>query len=182
MAEKKRVVVPFPDAGRATARDFRGRDSLAEAKTTEVPRESVLAMLDSIAPLGKDLEALLNVPDFVFPVGSEGEISFSSKESDTGAARAAGAILKGFPFPSSVPDYGIHMSSEGSSLFCTLVDRSRKIIVSAEVRNLESEEGSWKPFEFALRDALSAAESFKAAKTMFDFVVNKEGIIRAVKL
>jgi hypothetical protein len=181
MAENKGVVLPFPDAGKRAARGFRAQSALAE-KVGDVSRESCLATLSSFAPMGKEIEALLNVPESLYSVGGEDETSFSSVESDTGAARAASSLLRGFPFPSSLPDYGIHISNVGSSVFCTLVDRARKVIVTSEIRNLESEEGSWERFGLALKDAVSAAESYTKAKTPFDFVVNKEGVIRTVKL
>lgn len=182
MAENKGVVIPFPQSKGQQGRAFKGHLALAEEKGGDVTRETCIAILNTYAPMKKEMEELLAIPQMLFSVGKEGEASFSSREADTGTARAAAALLHGFPFPSTLPDYGIHISTKGSSVFCTLVDRSRKIVVTAEIRNLQSEEGSWAQFGLAVKDAVSTAESQSASNAKFDFVINKEGIIRSVKL
>ncbi len=178
LERKEGVVIPISRARQD--RGFRGKGELNEPRS-EIPKETCFAVLESEsrAQLGDSLKSLMNVPARLYAVPADGAVSYSS-EPERSIAKMAGAILRGFPLPTSLPDYGIHLSVQGSSLFCTLVDRSRKIIVQAEVSSQYSDSGSWSSFEYAVRDAVTQAESMQARSATFGYVINKGGIITVV--
>jgi hypothetical protein len=174
---KEGVVIPI---NRAREGGFRGQGTL-EDTGRQVPRGSCFAILEvhSRAPLDERVRELINAPESLFRVGGDLEASFSS-DRDIGIGRAAGALLNGLPIPEGLPDFGIHLSERGSSLFATIVDRSRKVIVQAEIGSQYSDSGSWSAFGHALDDALAQSETMTARKSRFGFVVNKGGIISVI--
>ncbi|MFN7991178.1 MAG: hypothetical protein U0R44_03390 [Candidatus Micrarchaeia archaeon] len=129
-----------------------------------------LERLNKIAPVDDGFIAMLGLPENLQRLGED----HFSTDPENGLYPVEGAINFGYPFPSSVPDFGILLSTKGSDLFCTLLDRKRKIIVSAPVRNANAASGSWSGFREALRAALSRAGELSSAGTSFTFVVESE--------
>ena len=135
-----------------------------------IGRQACVSALKEFASMSDDFTVLLQLPDKLYLLGNEETPSFSSQPNRS-AEGVAGAMLFGYPFPKELPDYAIHISSKGSNIFCTMVDRSRKIIVSEPIRNIQDEKGDWGTFEATLRKALLKSESFKADGRTFSFVV-----------
>ncbi|MEW6722290.1 MAG: hypothetical protein AB1324_03445 [Candidatus Micrarchaeota archaeon] len=141
-----------------------------------VGRDACAAALREIAPIGNRLLALLSLPDSIYRHDSA---SFSSEPGRTIAA-VASAMALGQALPSSFPDYGLHISPLGSSVFCTFVDRSRGVIAYSAIRNMYAGEGSWTAFEDALEGALAEARSLRERGVSFSFVVSTDGGTRMI--
>ncbi len=140
-------------------------------------REDCLSMLGGIAPLSPELASLLGLPErmFLIDAGGGSQPSLSS-EPGKDAAGVAGHLLMGLDFPSSVPDFGIVVSSQGGNAFCTLLDKKRKIIVCSPVRNAFAEEGSWVSFTADLKEALKQARALAERGEEFDFAIMNDGM------
>jgi hypothetical protein len=89
-------------------------------------------------------------------------------------------FILGRRLPSELPDYAIHMSSRLSNLYCTFVDKNRKIIIYADVRNMQSSEGSWGLFESSLKVAVNYADLMEREGRKFNLVVSNLGIIETI--
>jgi hypothetical protein len=152
-------------------------DNRVKGKSGLVSRGACIAALREIAPFGEKLLPLLCLPDSIY-INADGS-SFSSEPGRT-IASVASALALGQELPASFPDYGLHISSLGSSVFCTFVDRSRGIIVHSAIRNIYAGGGSWTAFEDALGEALAEARSLRERGEGFSFVVSTDGGISRV--
>ncbi len=119
------------------------------------------------------------MPDALYLVGDATSVSSDAAK---GIGRVFGSLMAGEPMPSALPEYGIHVSEHGSSVFCTLLDRRRKIIVCDSISGAFSENASWDSFIRSVRDALGAVRERESGGEAFDFVVNKENSIRTIRL
>jgi hypothetical protein len=146
-----------------------------------VSREECLNALGNVAPVPKDLVPLLDIPEKLYHVdsGLGGSTSFSSQP-DRNVAAVTGSLLLGLDFPKELPDYGIHISSRGSNVFCTLVDRRRKIIICEDVRNMFAKQGSWDFFTYGLKEVLARAAELESRGEKFSFVISKDSVIRTI--
>jgi len=145
----------------------------------EVSGAECIAALGIIAPVSDDLKSLLAVTDKLYDVGRGEAMSYSS-EPYRNAGAAAAHLFLGRGLPPNLPEYAIHMNSTVTNLFCTLVDMKRKIIVYADVRNIQSKDGSWERFESSLRDALAYANLLRRENREFNLVVSNQGIVETI--
>ncbi len=145
----------------------------------KVPKGEVLDMMKNLASAPKELAEAFAMPDTLFLVGDSPSLS---SDTSKGIASVFGSLMAGQALPNELPEYGIHISAHGSSLFCTLLDRKRKIIVCDSISGMYSGDASWGSFIRSVRDALSAVKEYKSGGEAFDFVVNKESNIRTIQL
>jgi hypothetical protein len=178
MSEKAGVVIPISRARKAKDRKFRGGGVMAE-ESLKVAKGEVLDMMKTLASAPKELAEVFAMPDSLFLVGDSPSLS---SDTSKGIARVFGSLMTGQALPIDVPEYGIHISAHGSSLFCTLLDRKRKIIVCDSISGMQSENASWDSFIRSVRGALAAAKERQKSGEAFDFVVNKENSIRTIQL
>ena len=154
-------------------RGFHGRDVVVDKKyPKEVSKEACIALLDDMGPVSKELATLLRIPDKIYMLGGDPP-SFSSQP-DKDAARIAGYLLLPTLKPKDAPEYALHIRSRGSNVFCTFVDKKRKIIVHETVNSMYANEGSWEFFERALKEAIATVKEYESQGVKFDFVLNKE--------
>ncbi len=166
-------VVAFP------GRMAQGKGVIADRAARLIDRDGVVELLNSIVPVPAGFAELLNIPERMYIV--ERGPSLSSDPSRD-AGRVVASLVFHTPFPQKTPDFGIVISSRGSSVFCTLVDRSRKIIVMDSISSLYSEKGSWSSFKASVADALDAKRRLEASGAKFDFLVNSENSINTVRI
>jgi hypothetical protein len=159
---------------------FRGKGVTGKF-ANEVGRDECIAMLEAIAPVGDELKELLRLPDKLFDVSLGAGVSLSSRPFES-AGDVANHLMFGTSLPSNPPYYGIHIGKkeEGGGEFCTFIDRRRKVIVYAPVRNTYDEKSSWGSFESALKSALDTANHQKSEGRKFDFVISREGVTETV--
>ncbi|MBU0532596.1 hypothetical protein KKB44_03820 [Candidatus Micrarchaeota archaeon] len=151
-----------------------GRDRLVEKKfPRKLNADECAALLSGIAPITPEISQLLQIPKTLYMLGNEP--SFSSQQ-DRGINEIVKSLLYGSPMPVVLPDYGIYISSRGSNVFCTLVDKKRKIIVHATINSMYAKQGSWKSFQQTIQRALDTAKSYETKKEPFNFVLTNEGI------
>lgn len=178
MAKNEGVVIPIERARKVRNPDFRGGGVMTE-DSLKVSKAEALEMMKGLASAPKELSDALSMPDSLFLVGDTPSLS---SEPSKGIARVFGSLIMGGPLPHDVPDYGIHISQHGSSLFCTLLDRKRKIIVCDSISSGYSENASWDSFIRSVDDALSLVRESEASGRAFDFVVNKENNVQTIRL
>lgn len=146
----------------------------------EVDKETCIALLDDIGPVSEELATLLRIPDSIYLWGIDPP-SFSSQP-DEDAAAIAGHLLLPTLKPRTAPEYALSIRSRGSHVFCTFVDKKRKIIVHETVNSMYADEGSWEFLEVALKNAIATVEEYESQGIKFDFVLNKEGSMRPFEL
>jgi hypothetical protein len=154
---------------------FRGIDVMAEKGSDMVGSEKCIELLSPIAPLSQDLINMLDMPEGL-KVLSEDPPIFSS-DSQHSAGGIANFFHYGMMWPMAMSDYSLAVSGKGSSVFCTFVDRKRKVIVHTTVNSIYADQGSWAEFERLLKDTLDVAKENTAQGKDFDFVVNNDGVI-----
>ncbi|MFN7991372.1 MAG: hypothetical protein U0R44_04420 [Candidatus Micrarchaeia archaeon] len=142
-----------------------------------ISRGVCLGLLARIAPIDKELEDMLRMPEKMYMI--ERSDCFSS-QSDRDISGVVMHLQFGLSMPLDFADYGIDVSGKGSSSFCTFVDRSRKVIVSMPLQTLYGGEASWDDFKDGLRHALSAAKAKEGSGERFDFVLFKDSLISTI--
>src|SRR4030095_5627420 len=152
-----------------SSRGFRGK---GPDEPVSVSSRGCLERLSELAPLSPALEKLLRIPEGLFISGERGFTTLSSDEQKT-VARAFGSLVLGQELPKDLPDYGIHISSRGGSVFCMLLDKSRKILVLDTVKSGYVDSGSWESFSSSIEQALSRAESLSSSGQQFSLLINK---------
>ncbi|MBD3210178.1 hypothetical protein GF318_02245 [Candidatus Micrarchaeota archaeon] len=140
----------------------------------EATKETCLALLGNVAPVTEELSDALLMPDQLLLLG-QGP-SFST-EAETGAGRVASHFFYGTPIPDRLPDYAVCISSRGSNIFATLVDRNRQIIVHENVSSMYAEKGSWDSFIELISQAMEGAREMRKQVGEFRFAVNREGVM-----
>jgi hypothetical protein len=148
-----------------------------ESRKGNSPRKAVIGVLSRIAPLEDWLASLLAVPSFLYDAGRGGEISFSSGP-DLAASSFAGCFFMDLPLPGKIPEYAIGLSRKGSALYCTLVDKKRKIIVNAPVSDSYSAEADWEELGLCIRKALRKAAELESSGKAFNFVMASPDTIK----
>lgn len=148
-------------------------------KATEIFGTTCLHLLKKIGPLGEDIVKLMRVPDKIYQVGEADSNSFST-DPKLGLGEIVRFMNYDYSFPDQIPDYGILVYTQGSIKYCTLVDNQRKIIVSADVGGLYSDEGDWDAFAGHLKYAVTIAENLASKGEDFRFVVNNNGKIETL--
>jgi hypothetical protein len=132
-----------------------------------------------VAPASPHLAQLLELPVKLFAFDGT-ELSLSSDPSIS-IAEVTAALTSLTPMPSCIPDYGLHVARRGSHVFCTVVDRRRRIIVMHSLTGVLGEHRSWDSFMYAIEEATAIATTMLAQGEDFEFVVNKESAIRIVR-
>jgi hypothetical protein len=142
-----------------------------------ISREECLNLLRRIGTISDKDAGLLNIPEKVYLIeGPAGSMPSISSDPEKGAAKVAGCILMDLPLPPDQPDFGIHFTSRGSSLYCTIVDKKRKVVVSEVISDGYTRRVDWGDFIYSLQDAVVGAEEKSMSGEKFDFVVVKESI------
>ncbi len=168
MLERKGRLIRFPER-----RAERSREPLSSGL---ILKADCMSLLEALSPLEPETASLMGIPDRIYLVGRNGQLSFSS-DPENGIAAAAGSLFRDSALPAGpLPDYGIHILSTGGGTFCVLLDKERKIIVIESVSGAFSDEGSWKPFGAAVRDALDSAKAGRG----FSFILNNQGRISRI--
>ena len=144
---------------------------------TKIFGTTCLHLLKKIGPLGEGIAKAIKVPEKIFQIG-DGK-SFSSDE-NLDINPVIQSVNFDYSFPEQVPDYGIEVYAQGSSTYCTMVDSSRKVIVTADVKGLYGEEGEWETFAGRINDAVVRAENMAAEGKQFRFIVNNNGKFKIV--
>jgi hypothetical protein len=161
-------------------RGFHGSDVVVDKYPREVDKETCISLLDDIGPVSEELAELLQIPDKIYLLGND-PATFSSRP-DKDAAAISGYLILPTLKPRDAPDYALHIRSRGSHVFCTFVDKERRIIVHETVNSMYAERGSWESFEQALKKAIAKVKDYESQGIEFDFVLNKEGPTSPFKL
>ncbi len=146
---------------------------------TSVSRQNVIAALSSRGPLGKDAVEALGIPPALQDSGDGGFPSFSSDVSFSASA-LGGCFFLGLPLPERLPDYAIALSEKGGSVYCTLLDSRRRIIVNAMVGKAGDAELDFYALLLLIRSALRKAKELEAGKKRFRFIVASEDSVDSV--
>lgn len=145
-------------------------------KAIEIFGTTCLYLLKKLGPLDEGIVKLMKVPDKIYQVGEADSKSFS-----TNPKLELGPVIRSmnydYSFPAEVPDYGLLVHTQGSTMYCTLLDSKRKVIVTADVCGIYSEEGEWSTFADRLKYAVTIAENMASRGEEFRFVVNNNGKI-----
>ncbi len=153
----------------------KGSKPPAETKfPAKVSRKEILSYLEGVAPMGKILPSLLKIPANAYIMADS---SFSSDPKKS----LEDAVESPFPnivLPSHPADYHLALSSRGSHVFCILVDKTRKIMVSSSVRSMYVKQGSWVGFQRTLEKTLAALKDAESKGEKFSFLVNNENTMR----
>lgn len=175
---KKGDVLPFPAMRGLPANGFRKSDVMAE-KSALLARSECLALLGTVAPVPEALSELLGLPaGGLFRVDSGPTLS---TDPAVGAKAAKLYLNFGKALTADMPYYAISIHRQGESLFCTLVDRKRRVIVQDAIGSMYGG-ANWESFQRFLEEALKAVDAGINAGEAFDFVVRKEGVLRTVQL
>lgn len=159
---------------------FHGSDVVVEKKyPREVDKKTCIALLDDMGPVSGELAELLQIPDKIYLLGNDPP-TFSSQP-DKDAAAIAGYLLFGSLKPDEAPEYALHIASKGNSVFCTFVDKKRKVIVHESVNSMYAKGGSWRFFERALKRAIDTVKEYESQDIKFDFVLKKESTTKIWK-
>ena len=148
-----------------------------EPKRTEIFGTTCLHLLKKVAPLGESIAKVIQVPEKLFQIG-DGKSFSSDQKLDINPVIQS--VNYDYSFPDKVPEYGIEVYVNGSATYCTLVDRSRKVVVTADVRGLLADEGEWETFAARVTDAVVRAENLAADGKEFKFVVNNNGKFKII--
>jgi hypothetical protein len=151
---------------------FRNGGVMADQHPKEVDKDKCVELLSHIAPVSERLARLLELPEMLYLLSDSPSFS-SSKNMGESAGRVATHLIFATPMPDKLAGYGLHIDSRGSNVFCTLVDKKRKIIVHATVNSAFSKtgKGDWRNFQFALKCALATAKNYKTQGKEFAFVM-----------
>ncbi len=109
----------------------------------------MLDWLSNLAPLG-ELATLLEPPESLYQL----ENAFSSDKSMS-ALSLSGFFFSGGPMPKDMPGYSVGISARGNAMHFILVDKRRKIIVNAPIRDSE---GYWENAVVCMRSAIREAK------------------------
>ncbi len=138
-----------------------------------ISKENCLASLGKFDKIPDSLAPQLGIPEKICSVGQGALPSFSTdhKKSVAALSEFFSKVPRNVTEPTvppvllvDLPEYGVAISKDGSSFFCTLVDRrpGRSIIVFHEILPLPSFTGSrpdaWKDFETALDNATDISQ------------------------
>ncbi len=134
------------------------------ASRNQATRGEVLRSLSALAPLPPDLEGQLALPESLFELGP---CSFSSDPA-LAASAVGGYFLAHLQLSDRLPDYAIDVSPQGGALFCTFVDKGRKIIAGVRLGN--ADEPDWDALSIAIRQASRLSASLRASKKRFTYV------------
>jgi hypothetical protein len=115
-----------------------------------VPCKAMFDWLIKIAPPG-ELAALLQPPESLYQF----ENAFSS-DASVSALSLTGFFFSGETLPKDMPEYSVAISAKGNTAYFMLVDKRRKIIVSAPIRQSE---GYWENAIICVRSALREAKA-----------------------
>jgi hypothetical protein len=139
---------------------------------SRVAPSEVLRFLEkeSGASIPKDLVDMMDLPGVLFKVGNK---SFSSDDSQE-LRMLLLAIAQSEPIPRSLPGFGISINSQNGSLFATLADKRRRIIVHEEVSSPYGG-SSWNFFFSALTKALEKAGEARDSRLPFSYVRTGSG-------
>jgi hypothetical protein len=141
--------------------------------SVKVGSDACLAAMKTLGPVSEGLVSLLKLPARLYKSGTGFErISFSSA-SEMGADALAHYLTfysRLNPIP-ELPDYALLITARGSGSHCFFVDRDRRVIVSAQVKSIASDSGSWETFHARLKAALAEAAK---AKPEVEFVIHGE--------
>ncbi|MEW6722712.1 MAG: hypothetical protein AB1324_05610 [Candidatus Micrarchaeota archaeon] len=155
-----------------------GEPPMAAAGARKITRAECMERLSEIAPVSQDVLGLLGLPQEIYLV-SPAPASFSTDSGKT-IAGVASALMFDSALPSDMPEYGVHISPQGSNVFCTLVDKKRKIIVCESISNMYAPNGSFVAFSDSVRDALDAVREQEAGGEPFSFIIFKDSVSRVV--
>ncbi|MEW6035944.1 MAG: hypothetical protein AB1529_04995 [Candidatus Micrarchaeota archaeon] len=150
---------------------------MAERAPAGMDREGAVALLETVGRIPEDVVSLLELPERLYSVGPGPSIS---SDPSNGIGKVVAYLTFNSSMPMLLPDYGIYISSRGSSTFCTLLDRRRKIIVHDSVGNAFAEGDSWNMFGDSVRAALQAVRRREATGEKFDFIISKESSISTI--
>lgn len=164
--DRKGKVIPFPDRG------FSKKRGITEEKSDH--RQQCIEALKALGPMDESLIQMMEIPPQLNALETESGSSFSS-DKKRGIENVPDLLYLHADLPKELPDYGILVSSRGSSIFCTLLDTKRKIIVSESVRNLHGSGGDWSGFQSSLQSAIARSKSMQAEGREFRFAVESEG-------
>jgi hypothetical protein len=160
---------------RQDGKALKARGVMAEQRyPKEVTSETCKVLLEVIAPVSDELSKLLHIPEKLHLLGSGPSFS-SDPEQNLGAM--VSHMLSGTPLPDSFPDYALNITSWGSTVFCTVLDKKRKVIVMEAVNSAYSTEGSWDDLIYGLKEALDLVKKYESQGAQFEFVVSKESMI-----
>jgi hypothetical protein len=140
----------------------------------KVTSAECLEILRRIAPLDEKKAKELNLPKELY-VG-ESETSFTANPDDDVAPLRNAVLMHDSP-PDDLPEFAIDVTSKGSNTFCILADRKRKIVVTDSVRNMYSEQGSWKMFFTSMSDALDALKRSEKEGKKVELVMVNESMV-----
>jgi hypothetical protein len=167
-------------------RSFQGheKDPPALAASTPLLAATVIPSIARFGPLDesskKDMNSLLKLPKSLY-LHIDGQSAFSASSDKTLAVNHVLHDLLNFqPLPKDIPDYGIAVGWVGGNQFCTVVDKSRKIIVVETIRSAFSEKGDWTSFLSNLKDALNEARKLGKGGKHYDFVISQDGLITSI--
>ncbi|MEW6721919.1 MAG: hypothetical protein AB1324_01515 [Candidatus Micrarchaeota archaeon] len=161
-------IVPF-------TRGFPAGGSMVE--NPNVTREDCIEFLGRLGPVSDSFLALLQIPERLIFSQGESFRSFSVP-GNKGLQRLASSFALGQPVPRDFPDFGIHVGSVGGNLFCTFVDRWRKVIVYGSVKNAQAGEGSWDMFQKNVEAAIAEVKKQESRGEKFDFVICRGGSMK----
>lgn len=113
------------------------------------PGKALLDWLSNLAPLG-ELASLLEPPQSLYQL----ENAFSS-DKGISALSLSGFFFSGEPLPKDMPGYSVAILAKGSAMHFMLVDKRRKIIVNAPIRDSE---GYWENAVVCMRSAIREAK------------------------
>ncbi len=131
----------------------------------KVARAEALDSLSALSQLAPGIADQLAMPESLFELGP---CSFSSDPA-LPASVVSGCFRARLGLPQRLPDYAIDVSQFGSSLFCTFIDKSRKVI--AGVRIGRTGEVDWDALTLAIREALRLSARLRASKRRFSYVM-----------
>ncbi|MEW6035400.1 MAG: hypothetical protein AB1529_02195 [Candidatus Micrarchaeota archaeon] len=138
-------------------------------------------LMDTLAEIAggmpRELEPLLRIPDSLYLKDGVGVQSYSS-EPRKGIESVASALALGATLPpeEDFAEYGIDVRRRGSSIYCTFVDKKRKVVVSEAIRSIHSGSGSWEPFLRMLKDSLETVKALEKERQKFSFVINGQAV------
>lgn len=118
--------------------------------------------------MGSELVSALELPSTLFRTGAGGNPSFSS-DPPFSASSFSGCFFARLPLPERIPDYAIGLSDKGGSVFCTLVDKRRRIIVNARIGSVHGKD--WDALLILIRMALRKAGVLRDSGGGFRFVL-----------
>lgn len=147
-------------------------------------RADSIHLLSHVANINPELNTLLAIPESLFIVGDGVRSNLCLSSSPDIDLSAIERLLTRGDQPSAesiaaAPDYAISFPTQGSTSFCLFIDRSRKIIVFAEIGNIQAHGGfSFDALETALTTTLERVKILASRKVKFDFVFDGETITK----